>query len=91
MRGVAFCLSSSPTPSPDMLRKLETSEPIDMLDTLFAEKRAQPDRPWVMLNMVTSVDGATAVGGAAAALNDADGRALFLAPRAVSAVVLVGA
>ena len=74
-----------------MLRKLETSEPINMLDTLFAERRIRPDRPWVMLNMVTSVDGATAVGGGASALNDADDRALFLALRAVSDVVLMGA
>ena len=74
-----------------MLRKLETSEPIDMLDTLFAEKRTRPGRPWVMLNMVTSVDGATAVGGGASALNDTDDRALFLALRAVSDVVLMGA
>ena len=44
-----------------------------------------------MLNMVTSVDGATALGGGASALNDSDDRALFLALRAVSDVVMMGA
>ena len=44
-----------------------------------------------MLNMVTSIDGATAVGGGASGLNDPDDRALFLALRALADVVLVGA
>lgn len=74
-----------------MLRRLETGDPIDLLDVLFADERRGSGRPWVMLNMVTSVDGATALRGGATALNDADDRALFLALRSVADVVLVGA
>ncbi len=58
---------------------------------LFSEKRVATGRPWVMLNMVESVDGATAVGGGATGLNDADDRALFLALRSVADVVMMGA
>ena len=74
-----------------MLRHLETGDPVDMLEMLFSESRETEGRPWVMLNMVESVDGATAVDGGASALNDADDRALFLALRAVADVVLIGA
>jgi len=77
-----------------MLRRVETGEPIDILEVLFAENRsrlAEGHPPWVMLNMVSSVDGATALRGGATALNDADDRALFLAMRALADVVLVGA
>lgn len=74
-----------------MLRNLETSGTVEMLDTLFAEIRAGEGRPWVMLNMVESIDGATAVGGGATGLNDADDRALFLALRSVTDVVMMGA
>lgn len=41
--------------------------------------------------MVESIDGATAVGGGATGLNDEDDRALFLALRSVSDVVMMGA
>jgi riboflavin biosynthesis pyrimidine reductase len=74
-----------------MMRRLETGEQIDILEMLFAEKRTSTGQPWVMLNMVSSVDGATALRGGATSLNDADDRALFLALRAVADVVLVGA
>lgn len=44
-----------------------------------------------MFNMVTTVDGATAIGGGSTALNDEDDKALFSALRAVADVILVGA
>ena len=44
-----------------------------------------------MVNMVTSLDGATAVGGTSSALGDDDDRRLFHALRASCDVVLVGA
>jgi riboflavin biosynthesis pyrimidine reductase len=44
-----------------------------------------------MINMVTSVDGATTVGGGSTGLNDDDDIALFNALRAAADVVLVGA
>jgi 5-amino-6-(5-phosphoribosylamino)uracil reductase len=75
-----------------MLRTVESAgDPIDLLDMLFSEKRERTGRPWVMFNMVESVDGATAVDGGASALNDEDDRALFLAMRAVADFVLMGA
>ena len=74
-----------------MLRRLEPGEPIDILEMLFAEDRPRVGRPWVMLNMVESVDGATAVDGGASGLNDRDDRSLFLALRAVADVVMNGA
>lgn len=75
-----------------MLRTVESAgDPIDLLDMLFSEKRERTGRPWVMFNMVESVDGATAVDGGASALNDEDDRALFLAMRAVADLVLMGA
>jgi riboflavin biosynthesis pyrimidine reductase len=75
-----------------MLRRLhEASGPIDLLDMVFAEDRSTDDGPWVMFNMVASVDGATAVQGGSSALNDDDDKALFAALRAVPDVILVGA
>ena len=44
-----------------------------------------------MLNIVESIDGATAIDGGASGLNDADDRQLFLALRAVADVVMNGA
>lgn len=74
-----------------MFHRVESGEQVDILEMLFAESRGHSNRPWVMLNMVSSVDGATALRGGATALNDADDRALFKALRAVADVVLVGA
>ncbi|MFP3914712.1 MAG: dihydrofolate reductase family protein [Actinomycetota bacterium] len=45
----------------------------------------------LILNMVTSLDGATSVGGETAPLSDEDDRALFNALRAAADVILVGA
>lgn len=66
-------------------------ERVELLPLLFAESRRGLNRPWVMLNMVESVDGATALKGGATALNDPDDRQLFLALRSIADVVLVGA
>ena len=75
-----------------MLRSLETGERVDVLELLFTEGRDPRDgRPWVMLNIVESIDGATAIDGGASGLNDADDRQLFLALRAVADVVMNGA
>ena len=46
---------------------------------------------WVLLNMVASIDGGTAVGGTSRALGDDDDLAVFQALRAVADVILVGA
>lgn len=49
------------------------------------------DRPWVALNMVTSLDGATAVTGASAGLSSPGDKVVFRTLRAVADVILVGA
>lgn len=75
-----------------MHRRLrEESEDVDLLDLVFADDRSVAGRPWVMFNMVASVDGATAVDGRSSALNDEDDKALFSALRAVPDAILVGA
>lgn len=50
-----------------------------------------PHRPWLMLNMVTSADGATAADGASGDLSGLADREVFAAIRAVADVVLVAA
>lgn len=70
-------------------------QPIDEVDLLTAyggdDRSPPPDRPWVMVNMITSADGATAVDGRAGGLGGpADQRVLSLL-RVLADVVLVGA
>lgn len=75
-----------------MLKRLhEASGPVDVLDMVFSEDRSTDQPPWVMFNMVSSVDGATAVQGGSSALNDEDDKELFAALRAIPDVILVGA
>ncbi len=72
-----------------MIRHLGAGEVVDdLLALALAEHRPGPR---VMLNMVASVDGATALRGGATALADDDDRALFQALRAAADVILVGA
>lgn len=52
---------------------------------------APAGRPWVMVNMVASVDGATAVEGRSGALGSSADREVFGALRAAADVVLAGA
>jgi riboflavin biosynthesis pyrimidine reductase len=47
--------------------------------------------PWVLINMITTADGATAVGGRSGALGGAADKKVFAAIRAVADVILVGA
>lgn len=75
-----------------MLKRLhEASGPLDLLDMVFAEGRGDPDKPWLMYNMVSSIDGATAVRGGSTPLNDEDDKNLFAALRAIPDIVLAGA
>lgn len=50
-----------------------------------------PDRPWVGLCMVASLDGSTVVNGASAGLSSPNDSGVLLALRAVADVILVGA
>lgn len=55
------------------------------------ERPAPPGRPWIMANMVTSVDGATAVDGVSASLGGEGDKAVFRAVRSVADAIVVGA
>ncbi len=50
-----------------------------------------PDRPWVAVNMVASVDGAVTVEGRSGGLSSPGDKAIFFALRSVADVILVGA
>jgi riboflavin biosynthesis pyrimidine reductase len=52
---------------------------------------APPERPWVALNTIASVDGATAVDGVSGPLGTPADRAVFGALRAIADVVVAGA
>lgn len=65
---------------------------IDPIEATAADPRPAPDgRPWVLVNMVASVDGATAVEGRAGGLGGPADRAMFHALRQIPDVILVGA
>lgn len=62
------------------------------LDAVYGTARPAPaGRPWVALNMVTSVDGATAAEGASAGLSGEADRTIFHLLRSLADIVLVGA
>ncbi|MGE3621941.1 MAG: pyrimidine reductase family protein [Acidimicrobiia bacterium] len=64
----------------------------DVDEQIAAERRVAPgDRPWLAVNTVTSLDGATAVRGVSAPLQAPADKAVFGALRAIADVILVGA
>lgn len=64
---------------------------VDPLDA-YDEPRPSPEgRPWMIVDMIASIDGATAVAGRSGGLGGAADKAVFRALRAVPDVVLVGA
>lgn len=67
-------------------------EVTDVVATLSDDDRRPPQgRPWVMANMVASVDGAYAVDGLSGGLSVPGDREVFHALRALADVILVGA
>ena len=65
---------------------------VDPVAVYASESRIpHPGRPWLMLNMVTSVDGATSADGASRGLSSPEDRQVFAAIRAVADVILVAA
>lgn len=65
---------------------------VDPVDLYTADVRTRiNDRPWVVVNMITSIDGATAVDGRSGALGGPADKAVFRALREVPDVILVGA
>ena len=67
------------------------ADDVDPAAEVASEQRVGPGRPWVALNMITSIDGATAIGGRSGGLGGAADRALFAALRSVADFVLVAA
>lgn len=65
---------------------------VDVPATYAADARpAPPGRPWVLANMVTSLDGAATLDGRSGGLGGPGDRAAFGAIRAVADVIVVGA
>jgi riboflavin biosynthesis pyrimidine reductase len=64
---------------------------VDVANALWTESRHRPDRPWLLTNMISSVDGAATVEGRSGALGGPADQAMFKALRGVADVVLVGA
>lgn len=69
----------------------ECSDSVDPATHIAAEPRRRGDRPWLMLNMVASLDGGTAIDGRSGGLGGPADRAVFMALRAVADIVLVAA
>ncbi len=65
-------------------------DPVDPLD-VYGDLPPYRGRPGVRLNMIASLDGATSMGGVSRGLSGDADRALFLALRSLTDVVLVGA
>jgi riboflavin biosynthesis pyrimidine reductase len=64
---------------------------VDPLDAYDEPRPAPGTRPWVTVDMVSSIDGATAVDGRSGGLGGPADKAVFRALRAVPDVILVGA
>lgn len=75
-----------------MLRIVGTGEKVvNPLDFYLADERTAEGHPWVVVNMISSIDGVTVVDGVSTGLGDEDDKAVFRALRAVPDVILVGA
>lgn len=70
----------------------DPGEVVDVAGVVAAEARPAPsDRPWVLVNMIASLDGAIAIDERSGALGGPADRAMLSALRAVADVILVGA
>ena len=68
------------------------ADDVDVASLVAAEARPAPaTRPWVLVNMIASLDGAITVDGRSGGLAAPADKALFSALRAVADVVLAGA
>ena len=75
-----------------MRQLLPTPAEIDPAAEHAAARRPTPtDRPWVLVNMVASTDGATAIDGVSGGLGGPADKTVFSAIRAVADVILVAA
>lgn len=70
----------------------EPGEVDDVADLVAAEHRPAPsDRPWLLVNMISSLDGAIALDDRSGGLGRPADKAVFSALRGIADVVLVGA
>jgi riboflavin biosynthesis pyrimidine reductase len=74
-----------------MIRNEPGGEVLDPLELQMNYPRGRSDRPWVMANFVSTIDGAAAFDGGSTAINDEDDKAMFAAMRAVPDFIVVGA
>jgi riboflavin biosynthesis pyrimidine reductase len=74
-----------------MISDTPGGDPIDLVELQMGYPRGRLDRPWVMANFITTIDGAAVVDGGSTAINDEDDRTMFGAMRAVPDFILVGA
>jgi riboflavin biosynthesis pyrimidine reductase len=64
---------------------------IDLDEAYRADREPPGDRPWVLINMIASVDGGATVAGRSGGLGGPGDRAIFGTLRAVADVILAGA
>lgn len=77
---------------PPVRQLLPVAAEVDPVETYLAAERTPPaDRPWVVVGMVASLDGATAVKGRSGPLGGPGDREVFRAVRAIADVILVAA
>lgn len=75
---------------PNPLRLATFASPVNA-EALYSHPRQRDDgRPWIVVNMVASFDGATAVAGLSGQLGGAGDKAVFNALRSIGDVVLAG-
>ena len=74
------------------LVRLLFPNPVDDVDVAALYRDAErPRSPWVLVNMISTVDGATAVGGKSGGLGGPADKKVFAAVRSLADVILVGA
>ena len=67
-------------------------DPVEPSDIYAADERPRgPERPWLLLDMISSADGATHIDGTSGALGSEGDHVVFRAIRAVADVILVAA
>lgn len=90
------CPAAARVPSPAVRQLLPPTDPpaaeVDPVELAWNADRPAPlGRPWVLVNMVSSTDGAASVAGRSGALGGPADRAMFQALREVPDVILVAA
>lgn len=82
----------APAPDADSDADLDLDLDLDLEAAVAAERREHADgRPWVFVNMVTSLDGAATLDGRSGGLGGPGDRRLFSALRAEADVIVAGA